>query len=117
MPTVHCVQHSQLVEKQLLMKQREALTEDVTEVEDATETEELVGASSDWLEQDGSGIQQLREEDETGDPSQEAKAQQVCKPVIVCWVTMYTTYTHTNSTNHTCVEMAGITMKCSLLKQ
>ena len=69
------------------MKQREALTEDVTEVEDATETEELVGASSDRLEQDGSGVQQLEEEDGTGDLSEEAEVQQVCKPVIVCWVT------------------------------
>ena len=85
MPTVHCVQSSQLVEKQLLMKHREALTE--VEVKDATETEELVGASSDRLEQDGSGVQQLREEDETGDPSEETEAQQVCKPVIVCWAT------------------------------
>ena len=65
------------------MKHREALTE----VKDATETEELVGASSDRLEQDGSGVQQLREEDETGDPSEETEAQQVCKPVIVCWAT------------------------------
>ena len=83
MPTVHCVQFSQLVEKQLMMKHREALTEE----EDANETEELVGASSDQLEQDGSGVQQLEEEDETGDPSEETEVQQVCKPVIVCWVT------------------------------
>ena len=91
----------------------------MSEVKDATETEELVGASSDRLEQDGSGVQQLREEDETGDPSEEAEVQQVCKPVLgnmQLYSKLCTQHTHTNSSNHTCVVMAGI-IKCSLLKQ
>ena len=72
----------------LLAKHRAALSEDVTEVEGAPEvTGKLVAGSSDQLEQDKSSVLQVEKENEVDGLSKEAGAEQVCGPVIVCWVT------------------------------
>ena len=71
-----------------MAKHRAALTEGVTEVDGAPEvTEKLVAGSSDQLEQDKSSVLQVEKEDEVDSLSEEAGAEQVCEPVIVCWVT------------------------------
>ena len=69
-----------------MAKHRAALSEDVTEVEGAPEvSEKLVAGSSDQLEQDKSSVLQVEKEDEVDGLSEEAGAEQVCGPVIVCW--------------------------------
>ena len=103
MATFHCARCPQLVERKLLAKQREAVSEGVTAVDDVTEvSEELVGASSDQLDQVGSGVLQVKEEDEEDGLSEEETAEQVCEPVhMQLYGNLFTQHAHTSSTNHT----------------
>ena len=71
-----------------MAKHKAALTEGVTEVEGAPEvSEKLVAGSSNQLEQAKSSVLQVETEDEVDGLSEETGAEQVCEPVLVCWVT------------------------------
>ena len=106
----YCFPCPQLVEKQLLEKQKVELSEDVTtKVDHATEVteEELVGASSDQLGQEESESKELKDDDEEGDLPEEAvdaEAHKVCDHVMLspivcradrCSILNYVHNTHT----------------------